>query len=246
MSVRKLLGFLFLVGMLVSCGVLPQKNTYHATSKSVELGVVGNRKISVYKTDFDVTSIPVYKNLIKVTTVEKSFTKSIYKNYLDATKEKKGIHKVNYIDSLEVKPTYIDLILEDKVAVIKALNQEENESVFKYVKNIPEAKLVSALRMVSTPEVKKQLQQADAMYVKTNNQKNQKVYLFNKEKQIGVLDISKTTIFGYQVSSFCWEITEREKIKLATLLNEGENCTSNTKRNPKKLEKELIDRRLKF
>ena len=48
------------------------------------------------------------------------------------------------------------------------------------------------------------------------------------------------------MSSFCWGFTEKKKIKLITLLSEGENCTSNTNRIPEKLEKEIEENQSKW
>lgn len=230
----------------MSCGILPQKNNYHTTSQVLELGVVGDKEISVYKTDFETASIPVYTDFIKLSIEKKNFTRNIYKKYMMSVKEKNTPHKVNYIDSLEVKPVYLDFSINDKSLVIESLNKEENKAVLSYIKNVPQTKLITNIRVLLTKEIEKQIEEVDAFYIRTNQQKKQLIYLFKKEKPIGELDLSKTVIFGYKMSSFCWGFTEKKKIKLITLLSEGENCTSNTNRIPGKLEKEIEENQFKW
>ena len=59
---RKLLPIVIMVMSFFACGVLPEQNTFETFSNTVELGVLGNKKKSIYKTNFEVSSIPYYKN----------------------------------------------------------------------------------------------------------------------------------------------------------------------------------------
>lgn len=246
MSIRKLLCYSFLAGVLMSCGVLPQKNNFHTTTSSLAIGVIGDKKLSVYKTEFETASIPVYTDFIKLSSEKRSFTKTVFKEYEKAIKGKNISSRITYVDSLEIKPTYFEFVIEDKSLVIQALNKEENASVLNYVKHVPETKIVTGLRIVPTKEQEDKITTADALYMRTNQQKKQAVYLFKNERQIGVLELQDGMIFGYKTSSFCWGITSGEQIKLVTLLQEGENCTSKTLRDPSKLQKKLEENRFKF
>ena len=172
-------------------------------------------------------------NFIKLSVEEKSFTKSIYKEYQKATKGKRVTQKVDYVDSLEIKPKFLDFSIEDKTLVVESLNNGDNVNVRNYIKSIPKTKIVTGLRVVASNNILDQLKKADALYFRTNQQKQQVIYLFKKEKQVGILDLSKEIAFGVKLSSFCWGITDAEKIAIATIVSDGENCTSKTNRDPK-------------
>ena len=246
MLVKKMLYIFALLGLFYSCGVLPEQNSYETTSNEVELGVLGDKKKSIYKTSFETSGIPEYLEFIKVSIEEKSFTKSIFKAYEKATKGKKKSQKVVYIDSIEIKPKFFDLSIDDKALIVESLNNYDNLGVRNYIKNIPTTKIVSALRIIANNDVKEQLKRSDALYFRTNQQKQQRIYLFKNGKQTGILDLSNTTIFGIKLASFCWEITEDEKIKIATIVSDGENCTTGSKRDPKRLEQQLEKSFFKF
>ncbi len=246
MVIRKLLYILIIISTFCACGVLPEQNSYETTSNKVELGVLGDKKKSVYKTQFETVGIPEYINFIKLSVEEKSFTKGIYKEYQKATKGKRGVQKVNYVDSLEIKPKFLDFSIEDRTLVVESLNNEDNVNVRNHIRNIPKTKIVTGVRVVASNNILEQLKKADALYFRTNQQKQQVIYLFKKEKQLGILDLSEATAFGVKLSSFCWGITDTEKVTIATIVSDGENCTSKTNRDPKKLEEQLEKNYFKF
>ena len=165
-----------MVGIFMSCGVLPHKNNFDETQKDVELGVVGIKKKSIYKTDFEEIGVPHYENLIKISLIEKSFTKKSYNQYLKAIKNKKVLNSIKYVDSLKSKPKYFEITLNDKVEVVNGINN--NSLLFNYIKNTPEAKIVTSLRFAAPKSLNKQLLEADAFYLATDNQKKQRLYIF--------------------------------------------------------------------
>ncbi|WP_440879923.1 hypothetical protein [Tenacibaculum sp. C7A-26P2] len=234
---RKLLPIVIMVMSFFACGVLPEQNTFETFSNTVELGVLGNKKKSIYKTNFEVSSIPYYKKFIKVSVTEKSFTKKIYKEYQKVIKETGVSEEFKYVDSLKIKPKFMDLIIEDKALVIESLNDLDNTNVKNYTRNMPKTKIVSGLRVVFQNNVKEDFKKADALYFRTDQQKKQTIYLFKNGKQIAVLDTSKAFIFGVKLSSFCWGGIDAEKIGFVSLVSDGENCTIQSNRDPKKLEK---------
>ncbi|SEC20006.1 hypothetical protein SAMN04489761_2358 [Tenacibaculum sp. MAR_2009_124] len=246
MIIRKLLYTLISLSTFFSCGVLPEQNSYETNSNTVELGVLGDKKKSVYITQFETAGIPGYSKFIKISLEEKNFTKGIYKEYQKAIKGQTVVNKIEYVDSLEIKPKFLNFAIEDKTMVIESLNSQDNVNVRNYIKNVPNTKIVTGLRIVASSDITQQLKKADALYFRTNQQKQQVIYLFKKEKQIGVLDLSKATAFGVKLSSFCWGITDTEKVHIATIMSDGENCTLKTNRDPKKLEKQLEKNYFKF
>lgn len=233
-----------MVGIFMSCGVLPHKNNFDETQKDVELGVVGIKKKSIYKTDFEEIGVPHYENLVKISLIEKSFTKKKYNQYLKAIKNKKVLNSIKYVDSLKNKPKYFEINLNDKVEVVNAINN--NSLLFNYIKNTPEAKIITSLRFVAPKSLNKQLLEADAFYLATDNQKKQRVYIYKNQRKIGEIYMDKNDVFAYKNASFCWMATDRKRIKLATIIEEGEKCKNATNKNVEKLEKELTKSTFKF
>ncbi len=244
MEKKSLLCF-FLFSIFMSCGILPHKNNFNETQKTIELGVVGIKNNFVHKTDFEESGVPVYKNLIKVSVVGKRFKKNTYNQYLKAVKNKKVFNSVNYIDSLKIKPTYFEISINDKVAIVNAINND-NISLYKYMKNVPETKIILSLRLTVSKLLKNQILKADAFYLTTDTQKKQRLYIYKNQIKMGEININKNDVFAYKTGSFCWRVTDRKKIQLATIIEEGKSCDNSTKKNAIYLEKELTKSTFKF
>ena len=231
--------------LITSCGVLPPKNNFHSTNSSVELGVVGEIQNSIRKTTFQTFGNPKYNSLIRVSVSKSSFTSKLFKLYEKSLGGKDRLNKIVFYDTLAVKPTFVTVKIENKVAVVKALN-ESNTEVFNYLKKSPRAVLVNSLRLIPTQDFLDLLEKSDAIYLKTDKQTKQRLLVYKNEKEIGSTDVSKQVIFGYELASFCWKTTSRRKIEIATILNEDQNCSNTTKRNVEELEKELTKSSFKF
>lgn len=235
---------IFLFGIMVSCGVLPQKNNFYTTKSSVEIGVIGEKQKSIYKTTFQSFANPKYVENIKVSVSKEYFTKKTYKQYKKAVTGKKSFNSAVLNDSLYTNQNFITIRLENKVGVVTNLN--ENKDVFNYLRKTPEALLVSAIRLVPSQELLNLLKNVDAVYLRTDKQTKQLLFLYKKGKEIESIDISKQLVFGYELSSFCWETTLRKKIKIATIVRENQNCSVATKKSPQELEEELTKSSFKF
>lgn len=241
----KKISYIIILLACVSCAVLPEKNDFYITDSTIALGVVGEKRKSLRKTDFQAFGLPEYKEKIKVNVSEKAFNENTFKDYTTSVKNRNIVTAITLVDSLSNKPTFIQLKIEDKVAVVKALNTE-NIDIFNYLKKSPSATLVSEIRLVGNEDFKTKLKQADAYYIKTDKHKKTWLVLHKEEKEIDKLDLLQTTIFEYKLSSFCWKASKRRKIELATILNEGQNCSESTNRNANDLEEDLTKNSFKF
>ncbi|MFV0247582.1 MAG: hypothetical protein ACK5H1_01290 [Tenacibaculum sp.] len=237
--------FIFYLFFIVSCGILPPKNNYYTEATKLELGVVGKKQKSVQKTSFQTFGIPKYDKKIRLLVSAKPFSKAIYKGYQKALTGNWVAKTVKYTDSIIAKLTYINVVIQDRVAVVSALNLA-NKNVFEYLKKSPNATLVSGVRLVGDADFQYQIQRADAFYLQTDDHQKQWLYLHKDQKEIGKLDFSKTIIFGYKLSSFCWKIDAQKKIKIATIIGQRENCLLDTERNVQDLEKKIVKQLVKF
>ncbi|WP_299118261.1 hypothetical protein [uncultured Tenacibaculum sp.] len=245
---KKMLFFtvLFISVFIASCGVLPKNNNFHPTNSEIELGVVGEKQKSIRKTNFETFGTPKYDANIKVSVSEVLFTKKSYKQYLNSLKNKKGIDNMIVMnDSIQSKPRYTVVKIENRVSVVNSLNKS-NFEVFNYLKKSNNPLLVLSLQLIPNQEFLSLIKNSDAVYLKTDKQSKQRLFIYKDEKEIGSIDFSKQLIFGYELSSFCWKVTSRKKIEIATLINENQNCSNSTKDTPEALEKELIKSSFKF
>lgn len=241
---KKLL-FVIIATTMISCNILPKKRTLHLASSPIELGVVGEQKRSIQKTAYRVFGIPKYKTKIKVAAVIQSFDKTTYNRYVKSIQQTSNANTVTYIDSIAEKPKFIELQIMDKVGVISALNNENSE-IYKYIKSNYTSSLVSKVRVVVTSLNFEKIKQANAFYLQTLQGKEQYLMMYKDGKFVDKLNLYGMVTFGYELSSFCWELTERKKLKISALLNEGQNCNENTNRNPNKLLEQLTESSFKF
>ncbi|CAM1365427.1 hypothetical protein TSEDIMI_20179 [Tenacibaculum sediminilitoris] len=241
---KKLL-FAIVAILIVSCNVLPKKKTLHLASSPIELGVVGEQSYSIQKKAYRIFGIPNYKKKIKVSAVVKRFDKTIYNRYLKSIKEISSKKTVNYVDSIAQKPTFVELQILDKVGVVNAINHENTE-VYNYIKSNYKSSLVSKVRVVMTPSNFEKIKQANAFYLQTLQGKEQYLMIYQDGKLVDKLNLYGMVTFGYELSSFCWELTNRKKMQVSTLLSEGQNCNENSKRNPNDLLEELTKSKFKF
>ncbi|CAA0163892.1 conserved exported hypothetical protein [Tenacibaculum maritimum] len=232
---KKIFTILSLI-FLVSCHILPQNDKFYTNRTTIELGIIGKKEQSIRKTAFQTFGIPYYQKKIKLKSTITPFTKHLFKHY----KKMFPKSKTTFNDTLPTIPNFIEIEIIDKVSVIKAINTD-NPFIFNYLKKSPRATLVTSIRLVANNTLQNKIQQADALYMKTDKHKKQWIYLYRNSKEISTINLSETAIFEYKLSSFCWEITPRKEIILATILNESQNCSANTQRNSQKLEEKLTN-----
>ncbi len=231
--------YLILCVLITSCYTLPQKNKLYQAYNSIDLGVLGTQKKTIRKSSFEVTGIPFYRNPIKLDFTSKEFNNQNYKSYQNfiETSTKKEI--VTYNDSLEIKPNYFELKINDKVSVIDAIdNSKYNDKVKKYIYHNPEITLITQIKFVAPNKVLQYLKQADALYLQTKENNQSYILIYKGGKIIHELNSSELQTFQYDISSFCWGINGTRVTGIVGLVEEGELCKNRTVRNPiKEVEK---------
>lgn len=229
--------------LIVSCNVLPKRKTLKLATFPLELGVVGEQKETLQKTNYHVFGIPNYKNKIKVSVTVRSFDKGNYKKYLNSIKETSLKNKVNYIDSLSLKPEFVDLEIIDNVELVASIN-DNNFNIYNYLKSHNKATIVSKLRIV--PKNLKEIKEGDAFYLQTLDDKQQYLLVFKGGKLLKKINLYGSHVFGYDVSFFCWELTEGRKIKIATMISNGQSCKNKRERDPDDLLEQVTNSTFKF
>jgi len=80
MLVKKVI-FLLILLLIISCNILPKNKSLKVATFPLELGVVGEQKKTIQKSNYHVFGIPRYKDKIKISVSLQSFNNTNYKKY---------------------------------------------------------------------------------------------------------------------------------------------------------------------
>ncbi len=209
------------------------------TVQQVPLGSVGLEKDFILQQDFNNTAIPKYAEPIKLSVFIKPFTKQIHKSFLKAKVSQSANIHVNYIDSLEVKPKFVQFKIADKVTLIKALNTNTNRGVKDYLSHNKTAHVVSSISIAFSKQDLGLIQQANAIFLVENGIKNYALQLYKEGKKTELIQFSKGVVFAYKTSNCCWQETSRHQINIVDLVSEYSSCPNKTYRNSERAKKEI-------
>ena len=221
---KKIASGLLLVLLMACQSIKINKENYDVTNSTVELGSVGSVKSSFTKNTFESTAFPVLENKIRLRVEIIPFSKKTAKSYLKKNKYNQNTAKLNYVDSLDVKPEMVVFKIADKLGYVNELNETYNEKVFTLLSNTSNVKVVSSIAVYLSNEDLLKIKQADALYLVNNLDKKYTVALFNEGKKTGTLELKQDRVLGYQSGSFCWSSNVKGKWYIADVVNSGSSC----------------------
>lgn len=223
----------FIIVLLVfsACQSTKIKNeTYKVSPETPELGSIGHSKsLFNLQNDFEGRTLPKLENEIRLAIGVVPFNRKLNKIYKSKAKYNQNQTKVAFIDSLPKKPELITIRLQDVMGFVNELNATYNTDVFKLLVNTKNSKVVSSLAVsVSIDDIAK-IRQADAYYLTNSQQEKYIITLYKSGKKTETIDINPETIVAYQLSSFCWAISERGVWYIADMVEDSSSCRGNTK-----------------
>ncbi|WP_299181231.1 hypothetical protein [uncultured Aquimarina sp.] len=214
------------------------KSAMHtATTTPVALGVIGIHENHILNTDFQVTTIPTYKKGIRVGVTPTTFDKTTFKSYINSSPTNK--QQITYIDSIDTKPQFLKIELIDWVSIISELEQGYNQQTLEYLKRQQDAEIISSVSMSVSPQIIKEIQAAEAVFLVNKNYKQYELSLVNDGRNYKTIDFSDTTIFGYRLSYFCWGENNKRRVALFDIVDENDNCPKNTYKNAEKAKEKI-------
>lgn len=219
-----------------SCGSTKvSTRTGELSTQYVEMGVVGRIQSNLMNTKFETIAIPTLKNKIRVQVTSAPFSKSDYKSYRNALLGQNFVEAIKPKDSLASKPYFLNITLLDKMGFVNELNDASNGSIINSIKNIEDIGVITAISVVFDKENQILLQAAEEVYLVNKNPKKNTLEIYNNNLLTSTINISKATVFAYELSTFCWERTKKSEIIIANLSGKKSKCERGTKSNPKKL-----------
>ncbi len=226
--------FILLSHTLISCSGLKSlsvKEGYFPV-----LGTIGKEQVGILKTEFESIGHPSFSAPIAISLQTIPFDKNTFKKYQNVRETKGAESSINYIDSLESKPNFIQLGISDKVGLKEALNNEINLEIKNYLQKDQDSKLVSKITLVLNEKMANELINADGLFLTNGVHGSVQILALNGDKR-NYIHIPKEELFDYDLMGICWEEDIYGKPMIATL-NEDGKCPTGTERNPKKLKRE--------
>ena len=236
---KKVITSILLVCFLFSCKTVQVNQQNQKTTKTeVELGAIGQVNYKLETDRFQITTLPVYKQKIRVAVNIAAFNNTTFNTYAQAAKEQNQKIKITYIDSVANKPGYANLQVLDKVQLINALNAQHNILVNSYLKNSKKNEIITGLSAYFDSIDLSNLSQADEVYLINNKHKKYNLELVKNGKAFATIDMSKGVPFAYNTASFCWK-KERGALSIVNLTAKNESCAKDTYRNVSRLNKKV-------
>ena len=124
-----------------------QDNQYLTVKEQIVLGSIGQDANYLLEHKYSSSAIPNYTTQIKVQATAVPFNKSTYKSFQQAQVFQTEKIQITYVDSLELKPSFINLEIVDQVGLITLLNDKKNGNIKEYLVNQTESHIVTHISM---------------------------------------------------------------------------------------------------
>lgn len=238
-AIKKIYLF-FVVALFISCKSISVANeTQIKTSQSIELGSIGEDKQFLLEEDYNSTAIPSFDKPVKVSASVLEFNKTSFKAFSLANNKESLPLTINYIDSLDTKPRFLKLELADRVSILNALNNKENNAVKDYIKNKKDAHIISAISIAFDGEKMKSILDADALFLEQEPNKTFVLKAYKNNNVIGSFKFNEGVVFAYQASSFCWQEDDKHQLNIVDIVERTDKCPNSTYRSAKRAEKKI-------
>lgn len=164
---------------------------------------------------------------------EMPFNKTSYKAYTYYTGQAHKANTIAYVDSLPVKPTYLQLELQDRIALTDLLNTERNDGVRSYLENDPHYKIVTSIAVVASESMSLQFLSAEELRL-TQNDLGELFLELHQGKTKKQIAFGELQIFNYEHASFCWGEDQFNNRKIKAIVD-GKGCPKGTYKKPSKM-----------
>jgi hypothetical protein len=239
---KKVLVICCLVSVLVGCktlGLGVSQETQTKTTQQLTLGGVGVDKDFMLQNNYNHVAIPSYNKPIKVSASVMAFNKQTYKAFTKAKALQSANISVKYIDSLENKPKYLKLQIVDNVALITALNNDENTPVKTYLSHKKDANILTSIYLALNTKDLEAITKADAVFLVEKGFKTYALQLYINSVKTETIAFNQGVVFGYAASNCCWQDNKRHQLDIVDLVTQFNSCPNKTYRSAKRAEKKV-------
>ncbi|MBY8962537.1 hypothetical protein KJK34_07205 [Flavobacterium sp. D11R37] len=218
------------------------KTEYRISSATTELGSIGlSTSTFKFNNNFQTRSFPLLKNKVRVDITPLPFNKKIYTIYNQKAKQDQSAAKINYVDSLPIKPEFITISLLDTKGYINELNADYNKDIITYLKDTENASVITSLAIVLPKEALAKVKTAETFYLtNTTTDRKYMLTLYNGDKETERIDITLSTVVGYSIGEFCWATDNRQRWYIADIVKDNTSCSGETRSKIKEKKKKSI------
>ncbi|TJY37399.1 hypothetical protein [Pontimicrobium aquaticum] len=216
------------------------QNPQNRSSQSIDLGSIGIDKNTILNKSFIYKGFPIYDEPLRLSVTFIDFTKHTYKKFRASKTVQASKLKVNYVDSLEVKPKYFSFRISDVVGLIKTLNSDNNINTKDMLEVNSNLGVVTNVLIAYSEEITKKINDANAVFL-VQNGFNQYGFQLNTNETQEVIPINQGVVFDYKLSKCCWQESSKHELIIADLVDEGAKCPYKTFKSPKYIKEEEKD-----
>ncbi|NDI98159.1 hypothetical protein GWA97_03635 [Flavobacterium sp. LaA7.5] len=232
--------YLFMLIIVVATGCQTTKINnvkYTVSAATTELGSIGS-STTLFKldNDFKTHSFPLLKNNIRLDVQVRPFNKNTYKIYTVKAELAQEQQKIQYTDSLPVKPELVTISLLDVKGYINELNSDYNKDIATYLKDTEDAVVVTGLALTLPKEALNKIKTSDAYYLTNSQDKKYTLSLYKTGKKTDEIDLTQGTVIGYTLGKFCWAVNARQKWYIGDIVKDNKSCKGETKEKIKEKE----------
>ncbi len=235
---KKLFYLVFLTTLFISCKpVIVNHEVKTGTLSDLELGNIGLPGRSLLEYKFKTTAIPKIQNKIRVEAQTGSFNKAKYNSYLKASPNNKL--GVVYIDSLKIKPEFVELKIIDRVELISSINNDIK--VLNYLKNTQQdIKVITSLSVALNNHHLNSISNAESIFlIYEESLKKHQILTVTKNGEKSIINFGDATPFAYSVSSFCWYENDKKQIVIADIIDSWNSCPTKTYKKANRAKKKV-------
>lgn len=231
------LGFLLLFSSCKSISV--QNKQYQTTTQQVVLGSVGQDEHFVLEKTYNHIGIPNYSKPLKLYVTQISFDKTTLRAFEKANVLQAAKLNINFVDSLETKPTFLNIQTVDEISLMQMLNGKENNDVKNYMMNQDQSHIISNVSVVFDEIVMQQIIKAEEVFLEPSGIKSYTLNLYSNKQLIKSIHFSEGVIFGYRTSSACWKEDEKYQLQIVDLIEGDNKCPNKTYKSAKRAKKKI-------
>ena len=225
---------------VLGCKTVAVNNTQQTvTTQYISLGSIGLDKDFIIQSGFNNTALPNYKEPIKVSIEKVPFTKQTHKAFIKANTLQSYNVSINYIDSLDAKPQFVQIKIVDKVAIINALNDKTNSDIKAYLKYNTSANIVTSISIALNKENMDTVEKSDAVFLIETGFKTYALQIQKANQKPKIIRFNDGAVFAYKSSYFCWQENNKYQLQIVDLVNKCNNCPSKTYRNSARAKKKI-------
>lgn len=229
-----------IVWFFMGCkGTLITNEKQNITEQQVSLGSIGLEKDFMLQNEFVNTAFPCYKNSIKLAIKVKPFKKQTFKSFTKAKDFQTAGVTINYIDSLDVKPKYVQIDIADKVSFINELNNHYNSGVKSYLKLNKHTNILTSVSLALNQKDIENITSAKAIFLVESGLKSYALKLYKNDTNTEIIQFNQGVVFAYKTSNCCWQENSKHKLNIVDLVSEFNDCPFKTYRSSKRAKQKV-------